>query len=79
MKTTIGSYDSTKKQVPVVFVEGEVRHERTVNAVLKADGSYDRVATKDRVAQVALGVAAKIAAGAIGAPLPVIEPPIEGD
>lgn len=78
MKTTIGAYNPASKSVSVTFSEGEVRHERNVNAVLKEDGSYDRAATKDRVAQVALGVAVKIAAGAIGAP-PVIEPPVEAE
>lgn len=78
MKTTIGPYNSVSKSVPVTFTEGEVRHERPVNAVLKEDGSYDKVATKVRVAEVALGVAVKISVGAIGTP-PEIEPPVEAE
>lgn len=78
MKTTIGPYNSDSKSVPVTFTEGEVRHERAVNAVHKEDGSYDKVATKARVAEVAMGVAVKISVGAIGTP-PVIEPPVDAE
>lgn len=78
MKTTIGTYNPASKSVSVTFTEGDVRHERTVNAVLKEDGSYDRAATKARVAEVAMGVAVKISVGAIGA-LPVIDPPVEAE
>lgn len=65
MKTTIGTYDDATKSVPVTFTDGDIKHRRMVNAVHKEDGSYDRTATKARVDEVALGVAAKIAAGVI--------------
>ncbi|OJY65515.1 MAG: hypothetical protein BGP16_12885 [Sphingobium sp. 66-54] len=65
MKFTIGSYDKSTRSVSVTFTHQSVRHARAVNAVLKADGSYDAAATKSRVAEVASGVLAKIAAGAI--------------
>lgn len=65
MKTSIGPFDAARQAVPVTFTEGDIVHKRDVNAILKADGSYDRVATKERVDQVAMGVAVKIAAGVI--------------
>ena len=43
--------------------------------VLKNDGSYDRAATKERVAEVALGVAQKIGLGVITVPPPEPEMP----
>lgn len=69
MQIKIGTFDPAKKQVPVKFTSGEIVHERFVNAVLKADGSYDRTATRLRVADVARGVAAKIEAGVISPPV----------
>lgn len=66
MKTTIGTYDAATRSVPVTFTQGDIKHRRSVNAVLKEDGSYDRTATKARVEEVALGVAVKIEAGVIG-------------
>lgn len=50
--------------VSVVFVSGEITHERTVNAVF-TDGVYDADATAVRVKEVARGVEHKIAVGAI--------------
>jgi hypothetical protein len=67
MKTTIGAYDPDTRTVPVTFVDGGIKHKRSVNAVLDDAGDYDRKATKARVDEVALGVAAKIQIGAIGA------------
>jgi len=61
--------------VPVTFTSGDIKHERRVNAVLKNDGSYDRAATKERVAEVALGVAQKIGLGVITVPPPEVEMP----
>ncbi|AUW59435.1 hypothetical protein C1T17_16415 [Sphingobium sp. SCG-1] len=77
MKTTIGAFDAATKQVKVIFTEGEIRHERPVNAVMK-DGNYDKIATKERVAEVARGVAVKISVGAISTP-PVLELPTEAE
>ncbi len=68
MKTTIGTYDPISRTVPVIFESGDIRHERSVNACLK-DGMYDSELTADRVEDVARGVAAKIEAGAITAPV----------
>lgn len=65
LTTRIGSFDAATRTVPVTFTQGNVVHSRTVNAVLKEDGSYDRAATKARVAEVANGVAAKIGLGII--------------
>lgn len=65
MKFTIGAYDSETRSVPVTFAHKAVKHQRSVNAVLKEDGSYDAAATKSRVADVANGVIEKINAGAI--------------
>ncbi|HWJ69129.1 MAG TPA: hypothetical protein VNS79_03655 [Sphingobium sp.] len=65
MKTTIGAYDAATRSVPVTFTEGTIKHRRSVNAVHKDDGSYDRAATKARVEEVAMGVAVKIEAGVI--------------
>lgn len=65
MKTRIQSYDAETGTVTVHFREGAVTHKRPVNAVHRADGSYDRSATRSRVADVAKGVAHKIALGVI--------------
>ncbi len=63
MKIKIGKYDSAARVVPVTFTEGELIHERSVNACHADDGSYDAAATKDRVADVARGVAVKMGLG----------------
>jgi hypothetical protein len=65
MKTTIGDYDAATKTVPVTFEEGDVTHERSVNACHDEAGSYDATATAARVADVARGVAVKIGLGVI--------------
>lgn len=70
MKTAIGKYDPATRSVPVVFRHEGVEHSRAVNACHDDAGAYDAKATRERVAQVALGVAAKIAAGVIGIPTP---------
>lgn len=70
MQITIGKFNAATGTVPVTFSEGEVEHERDVNAVLGEGGAYDRKATRARVDEVALGVAAKIAAGVIRNPPP---------
>lgn len=43
----------------------KVEHERMVNVVLDSDGNYDETAMKERLDQVAMGVANKIACNAI--------------
>lgn len=63
----IGAFNAETRAVPVTFTSGEIVHKRDVNAVQKADGSYDKVATQARVEEVAMGVAHKIAAGVIAA------------
>lgn len=65
MKTTIGAYAAATRDVPVKFESGEIVHERRVNACHDNAGGYDAAATAERVADVARGVAAKIAVGAI--------------
>lgn len=65
MQTEIGAYDPDTRSVPVTFTQGEIVHKRAVNACHDESGGYDADATAERVEQVAAGVAAKIAAGAI--------------
>ena len=81
MQTKIGAYNSATRSVPVTLTSGDIVHKRDVNAVLKEDGTYDRVATKVRVEEVARGVAHKIGLGVIAAPSPDLEPeaPIQED
>lgn len=67
VQTKIGRFDAETASVPVTFTSGDVVHKRSVNAVLDARGKYDAAATELRVAEVASGVAHKIAAGAIRA------------
>lgn len=68
MTTKIGGFNAVKRTVAVTFTVGEIVHIRHVNAVVKASGKYDAKATKERVAEVARGVAAKIDLGVIVAP-----------
>jgi len=70
LTTKIGKFDADARTVPVTFTSGDIVHKRSVNAVLKADGGYDAAATKERVAEVANGVAHKIAVGTIAAAPP---------
>lgn len=65
MKTKIGKYDSATRTVPVTFTEGETIHQRSVNACHDESGAYDAAATRDRVGDVARGVAVKIGLGVI--------------
>lgn len=51
--------------VQVTFTDGTITHEREVNVCLDADGNYDDEAMQVRLAEVALGVEGKIAAGVI--------------
>ncbi len=69
LKIKIGAFDANTRSVPVTFTSGEIKHERSVNAVLKADGAYDKAATKTRVDEVARGVAHKIGLGVLTAPV----------
>ncbi len=71
LKIKIGAYDATTRSVPVTFTSGEIKHMRSVNAVLKGDGAYDKAATKARVDEVARGVAHKIGLGVLT--MPVVE------
>jgi hypothetical protein len=70
MKTTIGRYDVQTGTVPVIFDHAGVTHKRPVNAVLTEAGAYDRKGTEARMAEVAAGVASKIAAGVLTNPAP---------
>ena len=71
MKIIIGDFDDTSRTVPVTFEHDGVTHARGVNACLDGDGGYDADATAARVADVARGVEAKIAAGVLtDAPAP---------
>ncbi|MCC2602540.1 hypothetical protein [Sphingopyxis yananensis] len=65
--TKIGKYNRDTRTVPVTFTSGAIVHKRDVNAVLTDAGRYDAEATAARVADVANGVAHKIACGAITA------------
>lgn len=75
LSTKIGAFDAGSRSVPVTFTSGDIKHERHVNAVLKDDGTYDKAATKARVAEVALGVVHKIGLGVITVPSPEPEMP----
>lgn len=63
MRTRIGNFDPSDQTVPVTFSYAGINHRRSVRACLDAAGSYDQDATAARVAEVALGVAAKIDSG----------------
>lgn len=69
LKIKIGAYDAKTRSVPVTFTSGDIRHMRSVNAVLKDDGAYDKAATKTRVDEVARGVAHKIGLGVLTVPV----------
>lgn len=73
MIITIGAFNPETKTVPVTFEHADVVHQRSVNACLHADGSYDEAETEARVYQVANGVVRKIEIGAITNPPPPIE------
>ena len=66
MRTRISKFEPATGMVPVAFTHAGVTHRRTVRACFGADGEYDDAATRARVAEVALGVAAKIESGALG-------------
>lgn len=67
MKTRMSPYRPGSATVTVAFTHpgpsGEVKHVREVLVVFGEDGAFDRDATRDRIAEVALGVASKIEAG----------------
>lgn len=79
MDIRIGKLDADTRTVPVTFTSGDIKHERTVNAVLKDDGSYDKAGTKARVDEVAQGVEHKIKLGVITNPPPAPELPTPGE
>ena len=60
--------DETTVEVTFTSDSPSLTHVRSVNAVF-TDGSYDSDATEARVVEVGLGVANKIAVGAITAPV----------
>lgn len=68
MRSSIGNFIGVDRTVSVTFKDGTFTHKRTVNAVLKPDGSYDKAATKARVEEVAQGLARKREAGALKVP-----------
>lgn len=74
MTTSFGAFNADTRQVTATFTMNGVTHTRNVNAVLSSTGKYNRAATAERVAEVANGVAVKIAAGVITNP-PVEEAP----
>lgn len=65
MQTTIAPYETDARTVDVTFEQDGVTHSRSVNACFDEAGAYDEAATEARVAEVALGVANKIALGVI--------------
>lgn len=64
---TYNAPEGENTTVEVTFTDGTITHTRGVNAVF-TDGAYDAAATEVRVGEVGLGVAHKIAVGAITAP-----------
>ena len=73
LRTEIGAYDPVTRTVPVTFTQGDIVHQRAVNACHDEAGNYDKAATEQRVADVARGVAHKIALGVITAAAPATE------
>lgn len=65
MKITIGKFDPAAAAVPVRFSHAGVVHRRPVNACLDPSGALDKPATRERVEEVARGVAHKIELGLI--------------
>jgi hypothetical protein len=63
MKITISPLNPATGTVRATFKDGEFVHVRDVNAVIDEANLYDKAATKMRVDEVALGVAAKRARG----------------
>lgn len=64
MKITYNKYDDERKCVNVTMVHDGVKHRREVNAVMDGD-TINRVATRNRVLEVAKGVEEKIRLGHI--------------
>ncbi|WP_313539751.1 hypothetical protein [Sphingomonas sp.] len=65
MKTMINSVNDSAGSASVTFEHEGVTHTRDVNICRTTKGKYDAAATEARIADVALGVEVKIAAGAI--------------
>ena len=61
---TYSAPEGESKTIDVSFTDGEITHNRQVNAVF-TDGVYDADATETRVAEVSKGVEHKIAVGVI--------------
>lgn len=68
MEIKVNGYNADTRTVSVTFDHKGVTHTRDVNACHDGDGGYDEAATAARLEEVATGVAAKIAAGAISNP-----------
>jgi hypothetical protein len=77
MEIKVNGYNADTRAVSVTFDHDGVTHTRHVNACHHGDGAYDPDATADRLVEVAAGVAAKIAAGAITNPPPADPEPSE--
>lgn len=69
LKIKIGAFDANTRSVPVTFTSGDIKHMRSVNAVLTDNGAYDKAAMKARVDEVARGVAHKIGLGVLTVPV----------
>ena len=65
MEYTISPLKRATSTVTVAFNHNGVSYARSVNACIREDGSHDIDATRDRVAEVALGVERKIEIGVI--------------
>lgn len=74
MKTKINSVNTDTGTASVTFEHEGITHTRDVNICRNAKGKYDAGATEARIADVAAGVAVKIAAGAITNPPLAPEP-----
>lgn len=66
MKIFPGKFDPETRTITVTFREGDIVHKRVINAVVDADGNYDKAATRDIIDQQARGIANKIALGVFG-------------
>lgn len=68
LNIAIGKFDKDTGTVPVTFTcpDSGRAHSRAVNAALDARGRLDRTATRNRVQEVAAGIADKFAAGLLG-------------
>lgn len=73
MQITNDGFNAATRTVSATFEHEGVTHTRDVNACFTEAGEYDEEATNARLEEVAPGVAAKIAVGAITNPPPAEE------